>query len=92
MKEKHFELYFKSSLAFKKLHVEYIKRICSCFDELVANVYFDLGGIIHIYAISLYDKELDDLEQVKYEVEQIKQVVQEVKMLVRKLNDEFEKR
>lgn len=37
-------------------------------------------------------KELDDLEQVKYEVEQIKQVVQEVKMLVRKLNDEFEKR
>ena len=64
MKEKHFELCFKSSLAFKKLHVEYIKdRICSRFDELVANVYFDLNGIIHIYAISLYDKELDDLEE-----------------------------
>ena len=63
MKEKHFELYFKSSLAFKKLHVEYIKRICSCFDELIANVSYDLDGIIHIHAISLYDKELDDLEK-----------------------------
>ena len=63
MKEKHFELYFKSSLAFKKIYVEYIKRICSCFDELIANVSYDLDGIIHIHAISLYDKELDDLEE-----------------------------
>lgn len=63
MKEKHFELYFKSSLAFKKLHVEYIKRICSCFDELIANISCDLDGIIHIHAISLYDKELDELEE-----------------------------
>ena len=63
MKEKHFELCFKSSLAFKKLHVEYIKRICSCFDELIANVSYDLDGIIHIHAISLCDKELDDLEE-----------------------------
>ena len=64
MKEKHFELCFKSSFAFKKLHVEYIKeRICSCFDELIANVYYDSDGIIHIHAISLYDRELDDLEE-----------------------------
>lgn len=63
MKEKHFELYFKSSLAFKKLHVEYIKRICSCFDELIANVSYDLDGIIHIHAISLYEYELDKLEE-----------------------------
>ena len=63
MKEKHFELCFKSSLAFKKLHVEYIKRICSCFDELIANVSYDLDGIIHIHAISLYEYELDKLEE-----------------------------
>ncbi len=63
MKEKHFELYFKSSLAFKKLHVEYIKRICSCFDELIANVSYDLDGIIHIHAISLCDRVLDELEE-----------------------------
>lgn len=63
MKEKHFEVCFKSSLAFKKLHVEYIKRICSCFNEVIANVSYDLDGIIHIHAISLYDVELDNLEE-----------------------------
>ena len=64
MKEKHFDLCFKSSLAFNKLHVEYIKdRICSRFIEVIANVSYDTDGIIHIHAISLYEYELDELEK-----------------------------
>ena len=64
MKEKHFELYFKSSLAFKKLHVEYIKTLFRLFDDVIANVSFDLDGVIHIYAISLYDSDLYNLEEM----------------------------
>ena len=64
MKEKHFELYFKSSLAFKKLHVEYINTLFRLFDDVIANVSFDLDGVIHIYAISLYDSDLENLEEM----------------------------